>query len=172
MYFNLYIVFIKKFVLWESITFLRSLKSQAAGFSGGKGTETEPYLIKTAQDLEDMADAITKDNQFADTYFQLANDIELEGTQFSIGSKSIPFKGSFDGNNKTISNLIVFPSGQNGAGLFGGTDLSAVIKNLTLASARIVSVGSEEAYYVAVIVSLKTQRFREVNTLEALQATI
>lgn len=25
-----------------------SLKSQAAGFSGGKGTETEPYLIKTA----------------------------------------------------------------------------------------------------------------------------
>lgn len=96
-----------------------------------------------------MADAITKDNQFADTYFQLANDIELEGTQFSIGSKSIPFKGSFDGNNKTISNLIIFPSGQNGSGLFGGTDLSAVIKNLTLASARIVSVGSEEAYYVA-----------------------
>ncbi|MCE8465370.1 T9SS type A sorting domain-containing protein [Bacteroides nordii] len=134
-------------ILLCSLTF--SLKSQAAGFSGGKGTETEPYLIKTAQDLEDMADAITKDNQFADTYFQLANDIELEGTQFSIGSKSIPFKGSFDGNNKTISNLIIFPSGQNGSGLFGGTDLSAVIKNLTLASARIVSVGSEEAYYVA-----------------------
>ena len=44
-------------ILLCSLTF--SLKSQAAGFSGGKGTETEPYLIKTAQDLEDMADAIT-----------------------------------------------------------------------------------------------------------------
>lgn len=42
-------------ILLCSLTF--SLKSQAAGFSGGKGTETEPYLIKTAQDLEDMADA-------------------------------------------------------------------------------------------------------------------
>lgn len=43
-------------ILLCSLTF--SLKSQAAGFSGGKGTEAEPYLIKTAQDLEDMADAI------------------------------------------------------------------------------------------------------------------
>ena len=136
-------------ILLCSLTF--SLKSQAAGFSGGKGTEAEPYLIKTAQDLEDMADAITKDNQFADTYFQLANDIELEGTQFPIGSKAIPFKGIFDGNNKIISNLIIFPSTLNGAGLFGGTDFGAVIKNLTIASARIVSVGSEEAYYVAAV---------------------
>lgn len=136
-------------ILLCSLTF--SLKSQAAGFSGGKGTEAEPYLIKTAQDMENMADAVTKDNQFAETYFQLANDIELEDTQFSIGSKAFPFKGSFDGNNKTISNLIIFPSGENGAGLFGGTDKGAVIKNLTIVSARIVSVGSEKALYVGAI---------------------
>ena len=78
-------------ILLCSLTF--SLKSQAAGFSDGKGTETEPYLIKTAQDLEDMADAITKDNQFADTYFQLANDIELEGLNFQLGVNQFHSRG-------------------------------------------------------------------------------
>lgn len=133
-------------VLLYGLTF--SLKLQATDFSGGKGTEAEPYLIKVAKDLEDMAEAITQENQFADTYFQLVNDIALEGTQFAIGNKSKPFKGSFDGNNKTISGLIIFPQGTNGAGLFGATDLGATIKNLTITSSRLVTVGDEQSYYI------------------------
>ena len=41
----------------------------------GKGTESSPYLIKTASDIEDLRDKVNKEGfSFDDTYFQLAED--------------------------------------------------------------------------------------------------
>ena len=97
--------------------------------SGGTGTETDPYLIKTPEDLKDFATYVGK-GLITTEYILLKNDIDCSSlTNFETIGFGIPtstsntyFKGTFDGNEKSISNLSV-----KGKGLFY-TDSNAPIK--------------------------------------------
>lgn len=111
----------------------------------GSGTEEEPYLIETADDLKSLAEAVNDGETFEGMYFSLEDDIDLECNEEEpwtpIGKnadgdypyvKTGPmFKGIFDGNNNTISGIYVNES-SNSAGLFGVLGGKAVIKNLTV----------------------------------------
>ena len=68
--------------------------------SAGAGTESEPYLLRTASDLVSMSGKIAESGT---TYFKMVNDIDLSGVAWTPA-----FDGAsvdFDGNSKTISNL-------------------------------------------------------------------
>ena len=68
--------------------------------SAGAGTESEPYLLRTASDLVSMSGKIAES---VTTYFKMVNDIDLSGVAWTPA-----FDGAsvdFDGNSKTISNL-------------------------------------------------------------------
>ena len=68
--------------------------------SAGAGTESEPYLLRTASDLVSMSGKIAESGT---TYFKMVNDIDLSGVAWTPA-----FNGAsvdFDGNSKTISNL-------------------------------------------------------------------
>ena len=68
--------------------------------ASGTGTETDPYLLRTASDLVSMSGKVTESGT---TYFKMANDIDLSGVEWTPA-----FNGAsidFDGNSKTISNL-------------------------------------------------------------------
>ncbi len=114
----------------------------------GSGSATNPYQIKTRYDLEYMA-YVTRDKNLYNCYFILVNDITLTGYNDSnswtpIGGNTSagvdatkPFRGHFDGNNKTISGLYVNQTNRaNGwtdyIGLFGVIGPGAVIKDLTV----------------------------------------
>jgi hypothetical protein len=72
-------------------------------FSGGTGEPNNPYLISTANELN----SIGYNQRLMDAHFKLINDIDLTGVDlFSIGTSLYPFAGTFDGNGKTISNLV------------------------------------------------------------------
>lgn len=60
----------------------------------------------------------------------LIRDIELNEEWTPVGTADEPFSGHFDGNNKTISNLII--NSGNYAGLFGYVSDGATIENVTL----------------------------------------
>ncbi len=68
--------------------------------------------------------------------FELTADIDLNDVQWTpIGSKSLPFRATFEGNGHTISGLSYIdettPNGSSaGIGLFGQTGSTAVIQNL------------------------------------------
>ena len=106
-------------------------------FSGGSGTESDPYLLKTAADLVDLAAKLGDEATYADfsgKCYRLVADIDMAGqATVPAGTLAQPFKGQFDGNGKTIANLSV--AGLNAdnpaSGLFGYTQ-DAVIKNLTV----------------------------------------
>ena len=89
----------------------------------GQGTETDPYLIRTAQELQNI-------NNDVSAHYKLAADIDLQSKDFTpIGNAdSGAFSGSFDGAGYTISNLTV-DSGKY-AGLFGCNE--GIVKNVTL----------------------------------------
>ena len=52
----------------------------AESFDGGDGTAESPYLIKTAEQLAKVAkDVYDGDTDYADTYFKITADIDLDG---------------------------------------------------------------------------------------------
>ena len=94
------------------------------------------YQIKTLKDLYFVRDNATK------TYsYKLANDIDLGGIDWTPIDD---FAGTFDGNNKTISNVKITKgfSGQKtktllDMGFFSETSAGSVIKNLNLKNVEI-----------------------------------
>ena len=118
------------------------------GFSGGNGSESNPYIITTAKQLAMLA---TLANGGASPYcdpgvhYKLGNDIDLSayGSGFNYGAGWIPigdnsnlFKGNFDGNTHKITNLYIYDFTLNGAGLFGLVS-GGTIKNLGVENVNI-----------------------------------
>lgn len=137
--------------------------SVATSYGGGSGTLSDPYLIKTPEQLAKLAYAINVEyvNNYANIHFRLENDIDLGGEKGKrwtpIGFKGRTFDGIFDGNSKTIHNCnINIKDGNDVAvGLFGSIGFSAgIIKNLTLGGTSMVvcsgtslKVGSIVGYF-------------------------
>ena len=106
-------------------------------FAGGKGTETEPYLIKTEAQLRYIAEAMNDDVDWENIWFALDSDITLTGgdwlpigyaIQAEINGQKenfsvYPFRGNFDGKGHTISGLTIGSNDKPAdiylAGLFG-----------------------------------------------------
>lgn len=77
-----------------------------AQFAGGKGTEVEPYLIETAEQLDSIRAYIGE--EFEDIHFRQIADIDLseyENWQ-PIGDDIDSFSGVYDGANFRISGLV------------------------------------------------------------------
>ena len=122
------------------------LTTNVTGLSGF-GTAEDPFLINNLAELKWFRDKVDEQasdgsTQFAGKYFKLTADIDLAGINWNpIGSMTgdhCSFKGIFDGDNHTISNLTVEQAG-NGLGLFAYTAGNAEIKNLTLNNVTVKS---------------------------------
>jgi hypothetical protein len=106
-------------------------------FGGGVGTLSEPYEIYNCYQLQDM-------NNYLDSNFVLSQDINCyntitwnSDTGFSpIGNSTTRFSGSFNGNNKIISNLFINRTTDN-VGLFGFVS-GAQIQNIRLVDVNII----------------------------------
>lgn len=73
---------------------------------------------------------------FAGKTFTLTENVDLNGMEWTpIGNSTNKFQGTFDGNGKTVKNLVI--SGNNSyVGLFGFTTDGA-IRNLTIENAKV-----------------------------------
>ncbi|MBR4785928.1 MAG: hypothetical protein IK012_11865 [Fibrobacter sp.] len=123
--------------------------STAKKFACGSGSEGNPYVIKTAEQLANLSYVIgAGDEKYKGKHFKLDADIILNEGEIidsagipvdssadflkwtPIGkSNEIPFTGHFDGNGHTISGMFVKTKGTYN-GLFGYCDCT--IKNLTI----------------------------------------
>lgn len=100
--------------------------SMEAYYAGGVGSKDNPYIISEPRHLYNFAwlqDLGAYDKEVK--YFQLGKDIDMSVFNQTVGALpavgidgsgmneagSHPFKGNFDGNGKTISNLIIANSG-------------------------------------------------------------
>lgn len=102
-------------------------EKEAADFAG-VGTAANPYKIQNVNDLKKLAENVNNGEAYANTYFKLTADIDLEKEEWTpIGKSGLPFQGTFDGYGYQITNLKISNGGQY-AGLFGYTK-GAVIKN-------------------------------------------
>lgn len=81
--------------------------STVKSIATGSGTETDPYIITKAAELDYIATACMSGDNFAGKYIKLGVNINWGGLEWtSIGySTTTVFSGNFDGNGKTIFNL-------------------------------------------------------------------
>ena len=94
----------------------------------GSGTKSDPYLIKTADDLKNIAKYISKKG----LYFKQTADIDLSKyTPWTpLGYDGKEFEHNYDGGGYKITNLTL-RGGEFNTGLFGETN-QAVLKNVVI----------------------------------------
>lgn len=95
------------------------------------------YTISTAAELAGLAKLVNEGTDFSGKTITLDADIDLGGKEWTpIGTSGKPFSGTFEGNEKTISNLIINQPVKSDVGLFGYTT-NGEIKNFTLNNASV-----------------------------------
>lgn len=93
---------------------VKQKKSDNPKFEAGNGTETDPYIIATAAQLDEV-------RNFPSACFELSKDIELSSYLNSNSSGWTPIKdftGKFDGKKHTIKGLWISLSSIENVGLF------------------------------------------------------
>ncbi len=110
-----------------------SFKTQKFTDIPGSGTEEDPFLIYTEEHLKKLHQTTPINYMNGGFYFKQMEDIELteEWTPISI------FIGNYNGNNKSISGLIVSDDTTNYKGLFG-TINNSTISDLTLKDVNVI----------------------------------
>jgi len=104
-------------------------------YAGGSGTEEDPFIILTAEQLDDVRHGLQ-------AHYKLGADIDLSDYQSGEGwapiaegydppGRSIYFNGSFDGNGHTITGLTINRAG-NYQGLFAAVGETGMIRNVRL----------------------------------------
>ncbi len=111
-------------------------------FASGAGTESNPYVIETAEQLLSFASAVDAGETYAGCYVQLGADVDLTGVDWNpIGTEGSVkatdasfFAGTFDGNGYTISNLTLSEeySSEANVGLFSALGEGATVEDVTL----------------------------------------
>ena len=135
--------------------------SVAESFAGGKDTKDDPYQIATGSQLAYFAKRVNAEEygeKYADTYFELTEDIDLGGKEWTPvgetvadlimgGHEYFVFSGNFDGNGYTIKNLTIgtetSPYSGDVCGLFGAT--SGTIEDVVLENVSINYVGGNHS---------------------------
>lgn len=128
----------KTFLLGICSCISLSMSAEGYQFPGGTGTSEDPYQIVTAEDLDHVRDYLGN----SEVNFKLMNDIDL--TEYLDGGSWQPiggdvnnaFVGVFDGNNCTISNLLIL-GGSNGLGFFGRVQTPGEVRNLIIENAEV-----------------------------------
>ena len=148
--------------------------SIADSFDSGTGTEDDPYIIRTAEQLALLAQSVNSGNSYSGESFRLESDIILNdttnweqwGSYNDAGNLVLPinrwsaigyysnyysnvFCGIFDGNGHTVSGL--FQNYGTSNGLFGYVK-GAVIKDLLVEKSFIKTTLSYQECYVGGIV--------------------
>lgn len=93
---------------------VKQKKSDNPKFEAGNGTETDPYIIATAAQLDEV-------RNFPSACFELSKDIDLSSYLNSNSSGWTPingFTGKFDGKKHTIKGLWISLSSISNVGLF------------------------------------------------------
>lgn len=131
----------------------------ANGYAGGSGTETDPYIIETANQLaymikHDVMDTAANNASFSmGKYYKLAADIHLNDVSDPDWMKKTPnswyatamdqrFGGNLDGDGYTIYGL--YYNGDSTVGLISYADLwsyDITVKNVIISDAYLKTTG-------------------------------
>jgi len=157
--------------MWMILSiFFCSVASMGYAYSGGSGTEADPYQIANKADLLELG--VTTNDY--DKHFVLTDDIDLSGTNFTTAViapdadpltydfQGVAFSGSFDGAGYSVQNLTISTGEIDGfyfgyLGLFGylagptGSIFNLGIENVSISAYEASEVGGLCGYNTGAI---------------------
>ena len=106
-------------------------------FAGGTGSKKQPFLVSTAEQLQDVP-------AYNGRYFQQSADIDLQSSRISgLFTEKDPFRGSYDGAGYQLSNCYEDTS------LFGVIAAEGVLQDIDLQSFRMQLNKEHSAAFLA-----------------------
>ena len=154
-------------------------ESTMPAYSGGSGTQDNPWLISSVEDLQLLANTINDGKaagfdanvaaggkgvagNYYGYYFKQTKDLDLSGIEnwdpigYS-GGQDLYFAGHYDGDGHTISNAKSTgkkdTNGFSTAGVFGWVAFGSV-KNLTVKNADFLATGDNNMSYAGGVLAL------------------
>ncbi len=118
-------------------------------WTGSGDSEDDPYMILYASQLDLLATNVNSGNNYSGKFFKLDADItyghttvwndatSTENNYTAIGTSTNNFRGTFDGDNHTISGIRIYNTDDN-QGLFGYVYSGSTVKNIALANSIII----------------------------------
>ncbi|MBR0080276.1 MAG: InlB B-repeat-containing protein, partial [Synergistaceae bacterium] len=151
------------FVLAMTAGMLQGMTLTAWGnepaYSGGTGTQTDPYLISTVDDFKTLAQTVNNGTDYSQKYFRQTASFDMNGVNdlSPVGTLEKPFAGNYEGDGFTISNATITGIqfsyqnyNMNVAGVFGALVGGGSISNLIIKNATITATagtgGWDQAY--------------------------
>ena len=124
---------------------------QQSTYSGGAGTQEDPWRISTVDDLMTLARMVNAGEKYTAKYFRQTADLDLTGKSWEpIGytDSGYYFSGNYNGDNHVISNAVSAgkkdEDGQATVGIFGCL-LEGSVSNLHVRNANFTATG-DDAY--------------------------
>ena len=160
-----FLTFLLALCLVMALVPMTAFAEETPSFGGGTGTQEDPWLITSQEDLIALAEFLNSGNaETFDTenagvgnchgyYFKQTADIDLTGVTWEpIGySGKYYFAGNYDGGGHSITNAVstgkVDPDGFATAGIFGWVAFGSV-ENLHVKNANFVATGQNNYSYV------------------------
>lgn len=157
-------VFVASFVVYPFIIKVRDglqantswFTSYASSYASGTGISTNPYIIKTPQQLALFAYHV-KNRANTTSHFKLGNYINLEGKTWTPIGDTLSFNGTFDGDGHAILNMVVNTTSSH-AGLFASLS-NATVRNVYLING---SVSGSSDYSGALVGHSSNSRIEKV----------
>jgi hypothetical protein len=118
----------------------------------GNGTQTDPYLLETAQQLAYLAYYVNQGTEAvnyvvgSNTYWKLTVDVDLNSLSWTpigfyvSGTDHYEFGGHFDGSGHTVANLQI--NGESSAGLFARMNGGSIRNIEIVGNSSIVGIAS------------------------------
>ena len=111
-------------------TDMANFTTESQLFSGGSGTETDPYIIATTDDMDALAALVNNGNDQSGVYFLQTDTLNYRNKTYTpIGNETNFFQGNYNGNGNIITGVVI---NTEYAGLFGRVGANGVVSNLTL----------------------------------------
>ena len=108
----------------------------------GNGEENTPFEISSNQELKNVATYVNNGSlDTANKYFKLTTDLDFTNDTYTIIGDDKPFKGTFDGQEHTITGVSLTEENMN-MGLFGFN--TGTVKNLSLTNS---TINNTEGYW-------------------------
>ena len=142
----------------------------------GAGTEENPYVVDSALALYHLSKKVNSATNYTGKFFKQTKDIDMSGmdwTPIGITSKrgqpdnSKSFKGTYDGGNFRIKNLVVDKTDTYAVGLFGSVK-GGTVKNVIIDKSCSFRAG---AYVAGVIGAARDTQIGNCSNEAAVYAT-
>jgi uncharacterized protein with FMN-binding domain len=144
----------KVFYDWEVLNSKASLSENvwkekfnpANIFASGTGTESDPYIVETEEQMREFAISLSDENNYEDKFIKLVKDLDVSNINWTpVGEGEYAFCGTFDGSRHVIKGILV--KGKDGTsynagnevyfGLFGVIGKSGIVKNVNIQDVNI-----------------------------------